>query len=135
MNKPTVCLDVIALVASRCGYNKGEIGPHGAHECTAHGATQRGFAARPQPRHPPYAQPVAPLRECHDGRPRLTPRSGADQGLLRAQGYPGGRTQHTGGETTQALPIPCDALPDCLSFFRLLPMASPPRDARQKLWI
>ena len=30
-NKPTVCLDVNSLVASSCGYNRGEIEPRVAH--------------------------------------------------------------------------------------------------------
>jgi hypothetical protein len=30
-NKPTVCLDIISLVASSCEYNKGEIGQHVAY--------------------------------------------------------------------------------------------------------
>jgi hypothetical protein len=29
--KPTVCLDVISLVANSCGYNRGEIEPRVAH--------------------------------------------------------------------------------------------------------
>src|SRR5215475_12517566 len=70
-----------------------EIGQHVAQSCTAHVATQRGCAARPPPRHPPHAQPVALLRSCHDGRPRLTPRGGPDQAPLHEQGYPGRRTR------------------------------------------
>ena len=71
---PPVCLDVISLVASSCGYTRGEIEPRVAQSCTAHVATQRRRAERPPPRHPPCVQPVAPLWECHSGRPRLTPR-------------------------------------------------------------
>jgi hypothetical protein len=54
-HRPTVCLDVISLVASSCGYNRGEIEPRDAHEFTAHVAAQRGLAERPQHRHPPRA--------------------------------------------------------------------------------
>ena len=71
---PPVCLDVISLVASSCGYTRGEIEPRVAQSCTAHVATQRRRAERPPPRHPPCVQPVAPLWECHSGRPRLPPR-------------------------------------------------------------
>ena len=63
---PTVSLDVISLVASSCGYNRGEIEPRVAHEFTAHVATQRGRAERPHHRHPPRA-----------GTPRWPPRGGA----------------------------------------------------------
>src|SRR5215471_10860885 len=41
---PPVCLDVISLVASRCGYNKSEIEPRVAPSCTVHVATPRGRA-------------------------------------------------------------------------------------------
>jgi hypothetical protein len=61
--KLTVWLEVISLVASSCGYYRGKIEQRVAHECTAHVATQRGLAERPQHRHPPCAQPVAPLQE------------------------------------------------------------------------
>ena len=62
LHRPTVSLDVISLVASSCGYDKGHIEHRVAHECAVHVATQRGLAERPQHRHPPRAQPVAPLR-------------------------------------------------------------------------
>ena len=52
---PTVCLDVISLVASSCGYNRGEIAPRVAHEFTAHVAIQRGLVERPQHCHQPRA--------------------------------------------------------------------------------
>ena len=42
---------------------------------------------------------------------------------------------HTGGETTQSLHIPRDAMPARVSSFRLLAMASPQLDARWKLLI
>ena len=45
------------------------------------------------------------------------------------------RWPHTGGETTQSLQIPRDAVPARLSYFRLLAMASPQLDARRKLLI
>jgi hypothetical protein len=60
--KPTVSLDVISLVASSCGYYKGQIEHRVAHEFVGHVATQRGLAERPQHRHLPRAQPVVPMR-------------------------------------------------------------------------
>src|SRR5262249_18734389 len=71
----------------------GEIEPRVAHESTAHVATQRGLAERPQHRHPPRVHPVAPLRECHGRRPRLTRRSSTAQAPHREQKRPGGRTR------------------------------------------
>jgi hypothetical protein len=44
-----------------------------AHAFAVHVATQRGLAERRQYRHPPCTQPVAPMRERHCRRPRLTP--------------------------------------------------------------
>jgi len=61
-HRPTVSLDVISLVASSCGYYRGQIEHRVAHEFAVHVATQRGLAERTQHRHPPRAQPVAPLR-------------------------------------------------------------------------
>src|SRR5437773_4994794 len=39
--KPTVSLDVISLVASSCGYYRGQIEQRAAHEFAVHVATQR----------------------------------------------------------------------------------------------
>src|SRR5262245_1303669 len=89
---PTVSLDVISLVASSCGYYRKQIEPCAAHEFAVHVATQRGLAQRRQHRHPPRAQPVAPMRERHCRGPRLPPRRGTDQTPYREQGYPGDRT-------------------------------------------
>ncbi len=130
---PTVCLDVIALVASSCRYNRGEIEPRVAHEFTAHVATQRGRAERPPHRHPPRAQPVAPLRECHGRRPRLPPRSCTAQAPHREQGHPGSRTWEE--KRPHRLTMPREAMPARLSSFRLPAMASPPLDARRELLI
>jgi uncharacterized protein DUF6875 len=90
---PTVCLYVTSLVASSYGYNKGEIEHRVAHEFTAHVATQRGRTERRQHRHPPRAQPVAPLRGRHGGRPRLPPRRCTEQSPHREQGHLGRRTR------------------------------------------
>ena len=87
---PTVSLDVISLVASSCGYDRGQIEQRAAHEFAVHVATQRGLAKRTQHRHPPPAQPVAPMRERPCRRPRLTPRRCTDQAPYRDQGHPGG---------------------------------------------
>jgi hypothetical protein len=67
--RPTVSLDVISLVASSCGDYRGHSEHRAAHAFAVHVATQRGLAERPPHRHPPRAQPVAPLRECHCRRP------------------------------------------------------------------
>jgi hypothetical protein len=93
VTKPTVCHDVISLVVSSCGYNRGKIEPRVAHESTAHVATQRGLVERPHHHHPPRAQPIAPMRWCHGRRPRLTPRSYTAQAPHREQKRPGGRTR------------------------------------------
>ena len=45
--RPTVCLDVISLLASGCGYNRGESESRVAQSFAAHVATQRGSAACP----------------------------------------------------------------------------------------
>jgi hypothetical protein len=93
--RPTVCLEVIALVASSCGYYRGEIEQRVAQSCTVHVAIQRGRAKCPQHRHPPRAQPVTPRRECHGGWPRLPPRRDTAEAPHRAQGHPGGNTGTT----------------------------------------
>src|SRR5438132_9281489 len=72
--KPTVCLDVISLVASSCGYDSGQIEQRVAHELARHWVTHGGPAERPQHRHPPHAPPVAPVLQHQGRRPRLTPR-------------------------------------------------------------
>jgi hypothetical protein len=103
VDKPTVSLGVISLVASSCGYYRGHIEPRAAHEFAVPLATQRGLAKRLQHRHPPRAQPVAPLRERHCRRPRLPPRRCTAQAPYRAQGHPGG-THGRVGEEQGALP-------------------------------
>jgi hypothetical protein len=97
---PTVSLAVISLVASSCGYYKGHIEHHAAQSFTVHVAPQRGLAKRLQHRHPPHAQPVAPLRERHCRRPWLPPRRGTAQApLSRSRDTP---VAHTGGATPQS---------------------------------
>ena len=87
-HRPTVWLEVISLVASSCGYNRGEIELRVAHQFPAHVATQRGRAECPQHRHPSRAQPVTPMRECHGGRPWLTPEKLHRSGTTLRAGTP-----------------------------------------------
>src|SRR5262252_2148142 len=78
-----------------------------------HLATQRELAKCRQHRHSPRTQPVAPLRSCHGGRPRLTPRRGTDQAPPCKQGHPGGRTRE-------------EKRPNCFKFLVIrCPPASP----------
>jgi hypothetical protein len=88
--KPTVSLDVIALVASSCGYYRGHIEHCTAHEFAMYVATQRGRAKRLQHRQPPRAaqgaQAGASL-QTSTADPEELHRSGT---LLRL-GQPGGR--------------------------------------------
>ena len=101
-HKPTVSLDVISLVASSCGYYRGQIEHRVAHEFAVHVATQRGLAKRIQHRHPPRAQPVAPMQERHctsrirkvrgriaDQVNRLRDHFGAVEANLSASNLPG----------------------------------------------
>ena len=88
--RPTVSLDVISLVARSCGYDRGQIEHRAAQSFAVHVATQRGLAKRLPHRYPPCAQPVAPMRQHHCGRPRLPPRSCTAQAPSRDQGQLGG---------------------------------------------
>jgi hypothetical protein len=126
---PTVSLDVVSLVASSCGHYREHIEQRAAHECAVHVATLDGFATRIQYRHPPRAQPVAPLRERHCRGPRLPPRRCTAQALSRPQGQPGGAPGRQ--QQPHRLPMPRHALPTRFSSFCLLVMASPPRDTRR----
>ena len=75
----------------------GRRGVQSSHAWRSHArrnvATPSGRAARPPHRPPPCAQPGAPMRECHGGRPRLPPRRGTAQAPHRTQGHPKGRTR------------------------------------------
>jgi len=86
---------------------------------------REGSQKRIPHRPPPRAQPVAPMRERHCRRPRLTPRGGTDQAPYRAQGQPGGahgrrnispRTSQEVLKRPHRLIIPrgCDARPSLL---------------------
>src|SRR6266581_6932987 len=86
INIPTVSLGVTSVVVSSCEHDSGHIEHRVAHEFAVHVATQRGLAERPYHRHPPCAQPVAPMRECHGRRPRLPPRRCTAQAAHRDQG-------------------------------------------------
>ena len=91
-NKPTVSLDVISLVASSYGYYRGVKSSTALRMHSWCTWRHRELAKRLQHRHPPRAQPVAPLRERHCRCPRLPPRSCTDQAPHREQGHPGGYT-------------------------------------------
>ncbi len=67
-----------------------------------------------------WASTAAPTAWYRSG---TTPQAGTPQG------------PHTGGETTQSLYMPGDAVPARLSSFRLLAMVSPQLDTRRKLLI
>ena len=121
---PTVCLDVISLVARSCGYERGQIEQRAVHEFAVHVATQRGLAKRIHHRHPPRAQPVALMRVRHCRRPRLPPEALHRSGTLSRAGTPRWRTRE--GKRPHRLTMPREAMPARLSSFRLLAMASPP---------
>jgi hypothetical protein len=106
---PTVSLDIISWVASSCEYYRGQIEQHAAQEFAVHVATQRGLAKRRQHRHPPRAQPVAPLRERHCRRPRLTPRGVAPLSTLSRSGTTRWRTREK--KRSNRLTMPRDAMP------------------------
>jgi len=101
-----------------------------AHEFAVHLATQRGLAKRRQHRHPPHAQPVAPMWERHGRRPRLPPRRCPAQAPHREQGTPvaahGGSNDLIASHSSW-----CAARPPLL--FSPLAMASPQLDAVRKL--
>ena len=84
---------------------------------------REGLAKRLQHRHPPHVQPVAPVRERHCRRPRLTPEAWHRSGTLSRSGTPWWRTQKEKGRNR--LTISHDAMPARLSNFRLLGMTSP----------
>ena len=120
---PTVSLDVISLVVSSCGYYRGQIEQRAAHELAGHWATHEGPAERTQHRHPPHAQPLAPVRQHHGRRPRLTPRGCTDQTPPSDAGHPCGRIREA--QRHHRSLVPRDAMPRRRSSFRLLAMASP----------
>jgi hypothetical protein len=85
-DKPTVSLGVTSAVVSSCGHDRGQIEQRVAHKLAVPLATQRGRAKRIQHRHPPRAQPIAPMRERHCRGPWITPRSCIEQAPRRDQG-------------------------------------------------
>src|SRR5262249_6491383 len=97
---PTVCVDVISLVASSCGYTRGAIEPRVAQSFTAHAATQR---ARGTSTTAPAAARAA--RRAHAGASRQSstadPEALHRSGTTPRAGAPG--WPHRGGETTPAL--------------------------------
>src|SRR2546422_7566863 len=120
---PTVSLGVTSAVASSCGHDSGQIEQRVAYELAGHWATHAGPAECPQHRHPPHAQPLAPGRQHHGRRPRLTPRGCTDQTPPSDEGQPWGRLQEE--QRHHRSRVPRDARPRRRSSFRLLAMASP----------
>jgi hypothetical protein len=120
---PTVCLDVISLVARSCGYNSDQIEQRVAHEWAVYWATQRGPAERTQHRHQQHAQPVAHVRQRQGRRPLLTPMGFPDRAPPSNEGQPWGRTRVE--KRHHYSRGPHDARPTRRSSFRLLAMASP----------
>ena len=110
-------------MVSSCGHDRGQIEPRVAQEWAGHWATHEGPAACPQHRHPPHAQPLAPVRQHQGRRPRLTPRGCTDPTPPSDAGQPCGRTreEHRHHRCT----VPRDAMPTRRSSFRLLAIASP----------
>ena len=122
---PTVCLEVISLVASSCGYDSGQIAQLVAHQFAVHWATHGGPAERTQHLHPQHAQPVAHVRQRHGRRPRLTSRGCTHQTPPSNEGLSCGRTREE--QRPYRCIVPRDAMPTRRSSFRLLVMASPDR--------
>jgi len=120
---PTVSLGVTSAVVSSCGHDSGQIEQLVAQELAAHWATHEGPAERPQHRHPPHAQPLAPVRQHHGRRPRLTTRGCPDQTPPSDAGQPCGRIREE--QRHHRSLVPRDAMPRRRSSFRLLAMASP----------
>jgi hypothetical protein len=88
--RPTVSHDIISLVASSCGYYRGQNEHRAAHEFVGHVVTQR--RTRETSTTPPSAarSAVAPVRERHCKSPRLTPEALHRSGTLSRSGHPGG---------------------------------------------
>src|SRR5882724_13602896 len=95
LTKPTVCLDVISLVASSYEYDSGQIEQRVAHELAGHWATHG----------------------------RLTPKGFTHQAPPSDEGQPCGRTREE--QRPHRFRVPRDAMPTQRSSFRLLAMASP----------
>ena len=120
---PTVSLGVTSAVVSSCGYESGHIEQRVAHELAGHWATHAGPAECPPYRHPPHAQPLAPVRQHHRRCPRLTPRGCTDPIPPSDEGQPCGRLREE--QRHHRSRVPREARPRRRSSFRLLAMASP----------
>src|SRR5262249_20670623 len=120
---PTVSLGVTSAVVSSCGHERGQIAPRVAHELAGHWATHEGPAEQTPHRHPPHAPPLAPVRQHHGQRPRLTPRGCTAQTPPSAGGQPCGRLREE--QRHHRSLVPRDARPRRRSSFRLLALASP----------
>jgi hypothetical protein len=90
---PTVCLDVIALVASCCGHYRGQIEQRAAHEFAVHVATLR--RARETSTAPPAAARSARCVQAGAALQRSTaaPEAWHRSGTLSRSGTPRGRTR------------------------------------------
>ena len=104
---PPVRLDVIALVARRCGDDRGPIEQRVVHALAVPWAAHGGPAARTQHHHSLHTQPVAPVRQRHGRRPQLSLRGAPIK--HHHQGQPGGRTRE---ETPpKRFTVPREAIP------------------------
>ena len=121
--KPTVSLGVTSAVVSSCGHDSGHIEHRVTHELAGHWATHERPAEGIQHRHPPHAQPLAPVRQPQGRRPRLTPRGCTDHTSPSDEGHPCGRIREE--QRHHRSLVPRDARPRQRSSFRLLGMASP----------
>ena len=118
---PPGWLDVISLVARRCGDDRGHIEQRVVQALAVHWGAHGGPAARTHHRHALHTQPVAPVRQRHGRRPQLPPRGAPIK--HHHQGQPGGRTRE---EThPKRFTVPREAIPAWLSSFRLRARASP----------
>src|SRR5712691_6146371 len=120
---PTVSLGVTSAVVSSCGHDSGQIEQLVAHELAGHWATHAEPAERTQHRHPPHAQPLAPVRQHQGRRPRLPPRGCTEQTPPSDEGQPCGRIREE--QRHHRSLVPREAMPRRRSSFRLLAMASP----------
>src|SRR2546426_3765762 len=111
---PTVCLEVISLVASSCGYYRGQIEQRAALIRGARGDTER---ARETSTTPPSAARAA--RCAHAGASLQTSTAAPEElhrsGTLSRSGTTRWRTREE--KRPHRLTVPCDAQPARLSSF------------------
>src|SRR4030095_1420788 len=73
--RPPVCLDVMAVVASSCGYERGESAPRVAQSVAVHGAPPGGPAVVPHTALAPPAQTATQVPRCQGGCAHQAPPS------------------------------------------------------------